>query len=160
MTSSRYLIGVAADILAHTDTETGDALVNLILDTAEQKGTGKWTSQVALDLGVTAPTIADAVFARTVSAQQPERVAAAKVLTGPAKQPTGERDTVLEKIRRALLAAKICAYAQGFQLLRAADREHQWQLHLPPLRLSGGRAASSVPNYWKTSALRSCTHLT
>lgn len=125
---SSYLIGITADILAHTDPETGDALVNLILDTAEQKGTGKWTSQVALDLGVTAPTIADAVFARTVSAQQPERVAAAKVLTGPVKQPTGERGTVLEKIRRALLAAKICAYAQGFQLLRAADREHQWQL--------------------------------
>ena len=125
---SSYLIGITADILAHTDPETGDALVNLILDTAEQKGTGKWTSQVALDLGVTAPTIADAVFARTVSAQQPERVLAAKVLTGPAKLPMGERTAVLEKIRHALLAAKICAYAQGFQLLKAADREHQWQL--------------------------------
>lgn len=125
---SSYLIGITSDILAHTDPETGDALVNLILDTAEQKGTGKWTSQVALDLGVTAPTIADAVFARTVSAQQPERVAAAKVLSGPDKQPAGERGPALEKIRRALLAAKVCAYAQGFQLLRAADREHQWQL--------------------------------
>lgn len=125
---SSYLIGITADILAHTDPETGDALVDLILDTAEQKGTGKWTSQVALDLGVTAPTIADAVFARTVSAQQPERLAASKVLQGPAKLAMGEPVAVLEKIRNALLAAKICAYAQGFQLLRAADQEHQWQL--------------------------------
>ena len=130
-----YLIGITADILAFTDPETGDALVNVILDTAEQKGTGKWTSQVALDLGVTAPTIADAVFARTVSAQKSERMAAAKVLAGPAKLPNGvihgvhgERTVVLEKIRRALLAAKICAYAQGFQILQAADREHHWKL--------------------------------
>jgi 6-phosphogluconate dehydrogenase len=103
-------------------------LVNLILDTAEQKGTGKWASQVALDLGVTAPTISDAVFARTVSAQKTERVLASAVLAGPIPQVAGEPAQVLEKVRRALLAAKICAYAQGFQLLKAADSEHQWQL--------------------------------
>jgi 6-phosphogluconate dehydrogenase len=125
---SSYLIGITADILACTDPETGDALVDKILDTAEQKGTGKWASQVALDLGVTAPTIANAVFARTISALQPERVQAAQVLTGATAQPRPEQATVLPRLERALLAAKICAYAQGFSLLRAADKEHQWQL--------------------------------
>jgi 6-phosphogluconate dehydrogenase len=125
---SSYLIGITADILAYTDPETGDALVVKILDTAEQKGTGKWASQVALDLGVTAPTIANAVFARTISALQPERVKAAQVLTGPTGQPAPDRSSVLPRLERALLAAKICAYAQGFNLLRAADKEHQWQL--------------------------------
>jgi len=123
-----YLIGITADILAHTDPETGEPMVDLILDTAEQKGTGKWASQVALDLGVTAPTIANAVFARTVSALQAERVKAAQVLSGADAQPLPDRHTVLPRLERALLAAKICAYAQGFSLLRAADREHQWQL--------------------------------
>jgi len=125
---SSYLIDITADILAHTDPETGDALVNRILDTAAQKGTGKWTSQIALDMGVTAPTIADAVFARTVSAIKTERVAAAKILVGPSAHHTGERAAVIGQIHNALLAAKICAYAQGFALLKAADTEHQWQL--------------------------------
>ena len=127
-----YLIDITADILAQTDPETGQALVDVIVDTAEQKGTGKWTSQVALDLGVSAPTIADAVFARTMSGVKAERVAAAQVLAGPESQsltpPAPERHAVLAQIQRALLAAKICAYAQGFALLKAADREHQWQL--------------------------------
>jgi len=123
-----YLMGITADILAHTDPETGDALVNLILDTAEQKGTGKWASQVALDLGVTAPTIANAVFARTVSALHHERAKASQVLAGPTPRAAGERAQVLAQIKNALLAAKVCAYAQGFSLLKAADREHQWQL--------------------------------
>ena len=123
-----YLVGITADILARTDPETGGALVDLILDTAEQKGTGKWASQAALDLGVNAPTIADAVFARTLSAARPERVAAAGLLAGPQTHYAGEPGAFVEKIRRALLAAKICSYAQGFQLLGAADREHQWQL--------------------------------
>lgn len=123
-----YLMDITADILAHTDPETGDALVNLILDTAEQKGTGKWASQVALDLGVTAPTIANAVFARTISALQPERVKASKVLAGPVALNAGDQQTVLGNIQKALLAAKICAYAQGFSLLKAADKEHQWAL--------------------------------
>jgi 6-phosphogluconate dehydrogenase len=123
-----YLIGITADILAHTDPETGGALVDLILDTAEQKGTGKWASQVALDLGVTAPTIANAVFARTVSGLHVERAKASKVLPGPTARAAGPRDAVLNQIKNALLAAKICAYAQGFSLLKAADREHHWQL--------------------------------
>ncbi len=123
-----YLIGITADILATQDPETGDALVDRILDTAEQKGTGKWTSQVALDLGVSAPTIADAVFARTVSALQAERVAAASVLIGPQAQVTADAASWLPQIQQALLAAKICAYAQGFALLRAAEQTHAWGL--------------------------------
>jgi 6-phosphogluconate dehydrogenase len=127
-----YLIGITADILATQDPETGQALVELVLDTAEQKGTGKWTSQVALDLGVTAPTIADAVFARTVSALKNERVAASAVLTGPVAQPgngaSAPADPMLAQIEQALLAAKVCAYAQGFALMRAADREYGWGL--------------------------------
>jgi 6-phosphogluconate dehydrogenase len=123
-----YLMGITADILAHTDPETGCALVDVILDTAEQKGTGKWASQVALDLGVTAPTMVTAVFARTLSSLHAERAQAARVLPGPAPRPTAPREAVLAHLHNALLASKICAYAQGFSLLKAADREHQWQL--------------------------------
>ncbi|HEX2544427.1 MAG TPA: NADP-dependent phosphogluconate dehydrogenase [Ramlibacter sp.] len=123
-----YLVAITADILSRVDKASGRPLVDMILDTAEQKGTGKWASQVALDLGVTAPTIAEAVFARTISAVKEERVAASAVLQGPRPQFTGDRAQAIEKIRCALLAAKVCAYAQGFQLLRAADREHQWSL--------------------------------
>jgi 6-phosphogluconate dehydrogenase len=100
----------------------------MILDTAEQKGTGKWASQVALDLGVPAPTIAEAVFARTLSAIKTERVAAAQVLHGPESAPWPDRGAVLAQLRGALMAAKVCAYAQGFALMRAADHEQQWQL--------------------------------
>lgn len=125
---SSYLMGITADILAYNDPETGQALVDKILDTAEQKGTGKWASQVALDLGVTAPTIANAVFARTMSALHAERQQAAQVLSGPAVGLAADRHELLQKIQSALLAAKICAYAQGFNVLRAADKEHQWQL--------------------------------
>jgi 6-phosphogluconate dehydrogenase len=125
---SSYLIDITADILAHKDPETGNALVDMILDTAEQKGTGKWTSQIALDLGVSAPTIADAVFARTMSAVQPERVVASKLLKGPKPQMAQNLELMLPKIQKALLAAKICAYAQGFALIRAGDQEHDWQL--------------------------------
>jgi 6-phosphogluconate dehydrogenase len=123
-----YLIAITAEILARKDGETGRPMVDVILDTAEQKGTGKWTSQIALDLGVSAPTIADAVFARTLSAIKQERVAASRLLAGPKPSFSGERDVFIEKIRQALFAAKICSYAQGFQLLRAADREYQWNL--------------------------------
>ena len=125
-----YLIDITADIFAQTDPDTGQALVDVIVDTAEQKGTGKWTSQVALDLGVSAPTIADAVFARTMSALKAERVAAAHILRGPETKAltASEIASALTQMQRALLAAKICAYAQGFALLTAADREHQWQL--------------------------------
>ena len=123
-----YLIDITAQILQRTDPETGAPLVEMILDTAEQKGTGKWASQVALDLGVPAPTIAEAVFARTLSAIKTERVTAAQVLHGPETTSLPERSATLTQLRGALMAAKVCAYAQGFALLRAADREHLWQL--------------------------------
>ena len=125
---SSYLIGITADILATQDPESDAALVDMILDTAEQKGTGKWTSQVALDLGVAAPPIADAVSARTISAVKNERVAASRVLFGPKPQFAGSIENWLPKIHNALVAAKICAYAQGFALLRAADDEYRWNL--------------------------------
>ena len=123
-----YLVGITADILSRMDTESGQPLVDVIVDTAEQKGTGKWASQVALDLGVTAPTSAEAVFARTVSATREERAAASKVLAGPQRAFDGDRAAFIAKIERALLAAKICAYAQGFQLMAAADEEYAWNL--------------------------------
>jgi 6-phosphogluconate dehydrogenase len=125
---SSYLIDITADILTKTDPETGKPMVHVILDTAEQKGTGKWTSQVAFDLGVPAMTIADAVFARMLSALKKERVAAAAVLGGPAVQFHGDRKAMIENIRKALMCAKICSYAQGFQLLKAANEENTWDL--------------------------------
>jgi 6-phosphogluconate dehydrogenase len=125
-----YLIGITAEILAHHDPDTGLALVDLILDTAEQKGTGKWASQAALDMGVTAPTITNAVFARTMSALKAERITASSVLSGPKASMHTDQEGTIEKIRRALLAAKVCAYAQGFGLMRAAVREHDWPLPL------------------------------
>ena len=125
---SSYLVGITSEILAKKDPETGKPMVQVILDTAEQKGTGKWTSQVALDLGAPAPTIADAVFARTLSAVKKERVAAAGVLAGPAPKFSGDKPAFIEMIRKALFSSKICSYAQGFQLLRAADHEYHWDL--------------------------------
>jgi 6-phosphogluconate dehydrogenase len=125
---SSYLVGITAEILAKKDPDTGKPMVQVILDTAEQKGTGKWTSQVALDLGVAAPTIADAVFARTLSAVKKERVAAAGVLAGPTAKFAGDKPAFIEMIRKALFSSKICSYAQGFQLLRAADQENHWDL--------------------------------
>jgi len=125
-----YLIEITAAILAKTDAETGRPMVDVILDTAGQKGTGKWTSQTALDLGVPAPTIAEAVFGRTLSAIKEERQAAARVLTGPDKKFAGDRDEFIDNIRRALYASKICSYSQGFRLLRAADRDYGWGLDL------------------------------
>ena len=123
-----YLVAITSEILAKKDPETGKPMIDVILDTAEQKGTGKWTSQVSLDLGVPAPTIADAVFARTLSAVKKERVAASAVLAGPKPAFTGDKSAFIEMIRKALFSSKICSYAQGFQLLRAADQEHHWDL--------------------------------
>ncbi len=126
---SSYLVDITADILAKKDPETGKPMVYVILDTAEQKGTGKWTSQVSLDMGVPAPTIADAVFARTLSAIKKERVAASRVLVGPTPAFSGDKAAFIEMIRKALFASKICSYAQGFQLMRTADQEHHWNLN-------------------------------
>jgi 6-phosphogluconate dehydrogenase len=123
-----YLIEITAAIMATTDPDTGQPLVQLILDTAEQKGTGKWTSAAALDLGAPAQTIAIAVFARMMSALKAERMAAATVLAGPERRFDGDPHAFIEMIRQALYASKICSYAQGFQLLRAANAAYGWNL--------------------------------
>ncbi|MBT4483638.1 MAG: decarboxylating NADP(+)-dependent phosphogluconate dehydrogenase [Candidatus Latescibacteria bacterium] len=123
-----YLIEITRDILAKKDPKTGKPMVDVILDTAGQKGTGKWTSQAALDLGIPAQTIAEAVFARTMSAIKEERVSASKVLTGPDIRFDGDKKVFIEMIRKALYASKICSYAQGYQLMRAASEEHGWNL--------------------------------
>jgi len=123
-----YLIKITADILGVTDPETGKPLVDVILDTAGQKGTGKWTSQAGLDLGVGIPQIAEAVFARCLSAIKEERMAASSKLAGPAGAFRGNRAAFIKKLEQAVHAAKICSYAQGFQLLRAASAEYGWNL--------------------------------
>jgi len=123
-----YLIEITGEILARVDDETGQPMVDVILDTAGQKGTGKWTSQSALDMGAPAPTVAEAVFARFMSAIKEERVAASEVLEGPVPGYDGDRVAMIEEIRQALYASKICSYAQGFQLMRAAAGEYGWDL--------------------------------
>lgn len=124
-----YLIEITAEILGRSDPQTGQPMVEVILDTAGQKGTGKWTSQSALDLGVPAPTIAEAVFARCISAVKQERVVASGQLAGPAGKFTGDKEAFVKAIHGALYASKICSYAQGFQLMSAAAREYDWQLN-------------------------------
>jgi len=126
---SSYLIEITADIFATVDEETGQPLVDVILDEAKQKGTGKWTSQNALDLGAPTPTINAAVESRIISAYKDERVAASKVLSGPQPAFEGDRDAMINAVRDALYAAKICSYAQGFALLRAASREYEYGLN-------------------------------
>ncbi|MCG8603373.1 decarboxylating NADP(+)-dependent phosphogluconate dehydrogenase [bacterium] len=130
-----YLIEITRDIMAKKDDETGNPMIDMILDTAGQKGTGKWTTQFALDLGIPAMTIAEAVFARAMSAMKEERVAASKKLKGPATQLAGDRAAVVEMIREALYASKICSYAQGFQLMRAAAEEYGWGLKFGEIAL-------------------------
>ena len=123
-----FLIEITADILEQVDPVTGSPFVDVVLDTAGQKGTGKWTSADALDMGVPAPTVAEAVFARFVSAVKAERVAAAPILRGPEGSFSGSRDELVTAIADALYCSKICSYAQGFQLMRAAQEEYGWVL--------------------------------
>ena len=123
-----FLIEITAEVLAQKDPASGGDLVDMILDTAGQKGTGKWTSVSALDMGVPAPTCAEAVFARCISAVKEERVAASKILTGPDSTYTGGKEEFIEAIRAALYCSKICSYAQGFQLMREAQNEYGWKL--------------------------------
>ena len=110
-----YLIEITADIFTKVDEETGSRLVDVILDTAGQKGTGKWTSISALELGVPLSIITESVFARFISAMKEERVKASKILRGPKnKEFTGNKEDFIEMIRKALYLSKICSYAQGF----------------------------------------------
>jgi 6-phosphogluconate dehydrogenase len=125
-----YLIEITTDILQQKDpTNKRKFLVDQILDTAGQKGTGKWTSISALDMGVPAATVAEAVFARCMSAIKEERVAASKQLRGPKFKYTGSKKALVDAIREALYCSKICSYAQGFQLLAEAQNEYNWKLN-------------------------------
>ena len=130
-----YLIEITRDIMAVVDPETGRPLVELILDKAGQKGTGKWTSQSALDLGIPTPAITEAVFARCMSAVKDERVKAANVLKGPEGTWNGDRQELIQAVHDALYASKICSYAQGFALLAAASKEYGWNLQFGEISL-------------------------
>ncbi|HRX41584.1 MAG TPA: decarboxylating NADP(+)-dependent phosphogluconate dehydrogenase [Clostridia bacterium] len=123
-----YLIEITRDILAYKD-EDGEPLVEKILDTAGQKGTGKWTGISALEEGVPLTLIAEAVFARCLSAMKDERVIASKVLEGPVASFTGDKEKFIEDLHNALYLAKIVSYAQGYTLMRAAAASHGWNLN-------------------------------
>ena len=114
--------------MGKVDADTGTPLVELICDAAGQKGTGKWTSQVALDLGVSAPTIVEAVMARIISGARGQRAQAQTVFPAPSRTARLEREEFIEAIRSALFASKICAYAQGFDILQQASNEYGWNL--------------------------------
>jgi len=123
-----YLIEITSAVLAKTDERSGGPLVDVILDEAQQKGTGKWTSQSALDLGVPLTGITEAVFARFLSAQKAQRVVASKKLAGP---PAGRAaESLVDDIRDALYASKVVAYAQGFEQMVAAAGAYGWELDL------------------------------
>jgi len=126
-----YLIEITANIFRRKDEETGKALVDLVLDKAEQKGTGKWTAQEALDLGVPIPTIAAALDARVLSSMRDERTVANKKIKGPRAQPSrGPKDKFIKAVHDALYASKICSYAQGLSLIRRGSDEYSWGVNL------------------------------
>ncbi|CDO05005.1 6-phosphogluconate dehydrogenase, NADP(+)-dependent, decarboxylating [Oceanobacillus picturae] len=125
-----YLIEITADIFTKNDEETGKPMVDVILDKAGQKGTGKWTSKNALDLGVPLPLITESVFARYISSLKEERVHASGVISGPTpKAYDGDKKELIEAIRKALYMSKICSYAQGFAQMRAQSEENGWDLN-------------------------------
>ncbi len=129
-----FLIEITAKIFTVTDDETGRPLVDLILDQAGQKGTGKWTSQIALELGITIPTMQAAVDARTLSGLKDERVEASRQLPGPSQGGyTGDREAMINAVHDALYASKICSYAQGMNLIRRGSEEYNWNIDLGEL---------------------------
>ncbi len=130
-----FLIEITAAILARRDPETGRPVVDVILDQAGQKGTGKWTSQSALELGVPTPTITQAVFARYMSAYKQQRLVAAGILTAPDSRYNGNKGEFIKAIHDALYASKICSYAQGFDLLAAAGKAYHWELNYGDIAL-------------------------
>jgi 6-phosphogluconate dehydrogenase len=131
-----YLIEITRDILSVADDQGGEGqLVDKILDTAGAKGTGKWMSQLALDLGVPSTLVTEAVYARCLSAMKDARVRASKQLSGPSGKYQGDRQEFIEHVRQALYASKICSYAQGFVQMRAAAAEHKWPLAFGPIAL-------------------------
>ncbi len=123
-----YLIEITRDILAFKD-EDGEPLVDKILDTAGQKGTGKWTAVTALDVGIPLTLIGEAVFSRCLSALKNERVAASKILSGPGTTFNGDKKAFINDLKEAVYASKIVSYAQGYQLMRAAAGEFGWKLN-------------------------------
>lgn len=125
-----YLVEITADIFRHIDPETGEPLVDVILDEAQQKGTGKWTSQNALDVGAPIPAINAALESRILSSLKSQRVAASKVISGPPLDFKGNRSKLVESARAALYASKIVSYAQGLGLLQIASKEYQYDLNL------------------------------
>ena len=130
-----YLIEITRDIFSVKDSETGGYLVDVVLDTAGSKGTGKWMSQLALDLGVPTTLITEAVYARYLSSLKEHRVRASQVLKGPDSSFSGDRQGFIEQVRQALYASKICSYAQGFFQLQAAAQEHNWPLNFGNIAL-------------------------
>jgi 6-phosphogluconate dehydrogenase len=125
-----YLIEITADIFNYRDPDTKQPLVDVILDAAGQKGTGRWTVQSALELGISIPTMTAAVNARIMSAFKKERVAASEILTGPSGKYEGDTKTFINQIRDALYCSKICSYAQGMALLSAASKAYSYDLNL------------------------------
>ena len=140
-----YLISITADILTRKD-DDGQPLVDKILDTAGQKGTGKWTGIAALDEGIPLTLIGEAVFARCLSAIKDERVAASKVLNGPAIKFEGDKKAFIEDLKNALYASKIVSYAQGYTLMRSAAKTYGWNLNYGGIALMwrGGCIIRSV----------------
>ncbi len=140
-----YLIEIAASVLAHKD-EDGSPLLEKILDTAGQKGTGKWTGMNSLELGVPVTLIAESVFARSISAMKGERTRASKIIQGPEKKFSGDLDAFAQDLGQALLASKIISYAQGFLLMHEASKEYGWKLNYGGIALMwrGGCIIRSV----------------
>ena len=130
-----YLIEITRDIFSVDDPEGDGRLVDKVLDTAGAKGTGKWMSQLALDLGVPSTLVTEAVYARCLSAMKEPRVRASKKLRGPTAKFRGDREKFIEEIRKALYASKICSYAQGFVQMQAAAEEHDWPLNFGEIAL-------------------------
>jgi 6-phosphogluconate dehydrogenase len=140
-----FLVDLTAKVCRTMDAETGQPLVDVVLDKAGQKGTGRWTAQVALDLGVAIPTIASAIDARVLSSMKAERVAAAAALKGPSSADafrSASRATVIDDLRDALYAARICAYAQGMALIRAGSDHYKWNVNL-----------SEIGRIWKAGCI-------
>jgi 6-phosphogluconate dehydrogenase len=129
-----YLIEISRDILGYKD-ENGEATVDFILDTAGQKGTGKWTAIEALHLGQPLTLIGEAVYARCLSALKDERVEASRAISGPAARFAGDRRAMIDDLEQALYASKIVSYAQGYQLMRAASEENDWDLNYGAIAL-------------------------
>jgi 6-phosphogluconate dehydrogenase len=128
-----FLIDITAKVLAKEDASSGKPLIDVIVDQAEQKGTGRWTAQDALEQGVPLTAITEAVFARGLSALREERAAASKVLAGPKPGSNGSADGLVDDVRQALYASKVVAYAQGFEQMTAASKTYEWDLDMGSL---------------------------